>query len=128
MITITPFTPIGSDPRGDTLAFQVKDYGQFVFLTRKQGSLSGNTYHKGLNIGTRLKTFVLLEGRALINYRNVDSSEVHQIEVPPRSVVQIEPFVVHNMLAQTDIMLLENNAISDIKADVVREQVAITAD
>ncbi|MGF1740330.1 hypothetical protein L4C34_04455 [Vibrio profundum] len=123
MIKVTEFNPIGSDERGETKSFSVKDYGEFVYITRKQGTLSGNSYHEGKNKGTNLKTFVLLQGEALIKYRHVESDEVKEIIVPPQSVVEISPYVVHNMFANSDILVLENNSIADIKADVIREQV-----
>ncbi|MCL9781706.1 hypothetical protein M9194_09740 [Vibrio sp. S4M6] len=123
MINIKEFTSIGSDERGDTKSFSVKDYGQFVYLTRKAGCLSGNTYHQGLNKGTNLKTFVLVQGEITINYRKVDTTEVHTQVVPSPAVIEVSPNVVHNVMANTDIVILENNSIDDIKADVIREQV-----
>ncbi|WP_341664589.1 hypothetical protein [Vibrio sp.] len=123
MITVKEFNSIGSDERGETKSFSVKDYGQFVYLTRKKGSLCGNTYHKGVNQGTRLKTFVLLQGEVTVNYRHVDSSEVENIKVSAPSLIEVEPFIVHNIYVESDALILENNSITDIQEDVIREKV-----
>ncbi|MFY2508269.1 hypothetical protein ACN3E9_08265 [Vibrio pectenicida] len=123
MITVKPFDTIGHDERGETKFFKVKYYGEFIYITRKKGSLCGNTYHKGLNEGTRLKTFVLLQGAVTINYRHVDSNEPESIKVTVPSIIEIELFTVHNMCVESDMVILENNSINDIKEDVIRETV-----
>ncbi|NRD75053.1 hypothetical protein HQQ94_17890 [Shewanella sp. VB17] len=123
MLTVKKFEKIGEDERGKTCCFNVKDYGAFIYITRFEGVLSGNSYHQGLNLGTKNKTFVLLSGAILLKYRKVGETDVHSLEVREPSVIEIEPFTVHNILAQTDIVILENNSLEDIKNDVVREQV-----
>lgn len=123
MITIREFNDIGYDDRGETKSFAVKDYGQFIYLTRKKGSLCGNSYHRGTNEGTRLKTFILLQGEVVVHYRRVDSSTIESIRVVAPSIIEVEPFVVHNMYMESDVMILENSSISDIKEDVIRENV-----
>lgn len=123
MITIREFNDIGYDDRGETKSFAVKDYGQFIYLTRKKGSLCGNSYHRGINEGTRLKTFILLQGEVVVHYRRVDSSTIESIRVVAPSIIEVEPFVVHNMYMESDVMILENSSIADIKEDVIRENV-----
>ena len=123
MLKVKFFENIGEDDRGKTCSFNVKDYGSFIYITRFKGVLSGNSYHQGLNLGTKNKIFVLLRGSILLKYRKVGETNVHSLEVKEPSVIEIEPFTVHNILAQTDIIILENNSIEDIKNDVVREEV-----
>lgn len=123
MITVKEFNSIGSDERGETKSFTIKDYGQFVYLKRKKGSLCGNSYHRGINEGTRIKTFILLKGGVTINYRHVDSHESESMKVTAPSIIEVEPFTVHNMYMESDVLILENNSITDIQEDVVREKV-----
>ncbi|GLT19715.1 hypothetical protein GCM10007938_34980 [Vibrio zhanjiangensis] len=123
MITIKPFNVIGSDERGETRTFEVKDYGKFIYITRKKGAICGNTYHKGLNEGTRLKTFVLLQGEVTVNYRHIDAQVPQSTRVVAPSIIEVEPFVIHNMYIESDVIILENNSIQDIQEDVIREAV-----
>ncbi|MBU2897760.1 polysaccharide biosynthesis C-terminal domain-containing protein [Vibrio hepatarius] len=123
MITVKPFNVISNDERGETKSFKVKDYGEFIYITRKKGSLCGNTYHKGQNEGTRLKTFVLLQGEVTVHYRHINSEKSESLKVIAPSVIEIEPLIVHNMHVENDIVILENNSINDIQEDVIRETV-----
>ncbi|WP_027708530.1 hypothetical protein [Zooshikella ganghwensis] len=122
-VEVIDFAPIGSDERGVTKKFSIKDYGQFVFLTRKAGSISGNTYHEGKNIGTKEKTFVLISGKVKLLYRLHGTSEIKEQIIDEHKVIKVFPNVVHKMEALTDIIILENNSIEDIANDCIREAV-----
>jgi hypothetical protein len=123
MLEITEFNHIGDDERGFTKSFSVKDYREFIYLTRKANTLSGNSYHKGLNEGTIEKVFVLLNGSITLKYRAVGSDDIFIKSIDKPSVIKIKPYVVHNIFAHSDITMLENNSIGDIKSDIVRENV-----
>jgi len=123
MLEVTEFNHIGDDERGLTKSFSVKDYREFIYLTRKANTLSGNSYHKGLNKGTVEKVFVLLSGCITLRYRGVDSDDVFIKNIDKPSVIKIKPYVIHNIFAHSDIVMLENNSIGDINSDIVRENV-----
>jgi len=123
VLEIIEFNHIGDDERGLTKSFSVKDYREFIYLTRKANTLSGNSYHKGLNKGTAEKVIVLLSGCITLRYRSVSSDDIFIKNIDTPSVIKIKPYVVHNVFAHSDIVILENNSIGDIKSDIVRENV-----
>jgi hypothetical protein len=124
-ISIKPLNKLGEDERGVTYNFKTKTTGDFIFLTRKAGSLSGNTYHEGKNKGTNPKTFILLSGSIEFSYRHVESTTITIEIISEPSIVEIQPFVTHAVKAITDITMLEANSIQDIQEDRVRESVVI---
>ena len=125
VVRVTPIHQIGSDERGSTYDFHTKQTGDFVFLTRKAGSQSGNTYHEGKNPGTNPKTFILLSGSIELSYRHIESAEVYRLTISEPSIVEIQPYVTHAVNAVTDFMMLEANSIADIQQDRVRETVEV---
>lgn len=123
-VTVTPFHLIGRDDRGVTADFSLsRQQKDFIFLERKAGSLSGNTYHEGKNAGTNPKTFVLLCGEIELSYRFIDGGTKHILRIAAPSLIEVEPRVVHAVLALTDIMILEANSIDDVASDKIKELV-----
>ena len=123
-VAVMPFTKIGEDERGDTAVFSLSRSQQsFVFLTRKSGSLSGNTYHEGKNQGTSPKIFVLLNGKIKFSYRHVDDDRVFDRIIDEPSLIQVQPLVTHKVEVLEDAIFLECNSINDIRDDRVRLEV-----
>ena len=122
-IKITPLNLLGKDERGITYSFQTKKTGDFIFLTRKAGSLSGNTYHEGKNLGTNPKTFILLDGEIEFNYRSINSTDKKQIKITTPSIIEVKPYTIHNVKALTDFIMLEANSLADIQNDRVKHEV-----
>jgi hypothetical protein len=124
LVKNTPFHLIGQDERGMTADFQLSRQQQdFIFLTRKAGSESGNTYHEGKNSGTTPKTFILLSGKILFSYRKVNTETVYQEEINAPAKIEVQPLVVHKVEALTEISMLECNSIADIQGDRVKQAV-----
>ena len=124
-VKIEEFTTIGQDERGITQSFKTKDYGEFIYMTRIAGAVSGNTYHTGKNKGTNPKVFVLLSGEIELSYRTAGETHVVKNTILSPKVITIKPNVVHKIQAITDVTILENNCIEDIAGDRVRENVEI---
>lgn len=122
-INIKPFHLIGSDERGGTFDFSIRQSEDFILITRKAGSMSGNTYHEGKNKGTNPKTFLLLSGEIQFNYRHIEEDAHQSVKIEAPATIEIQPFVTHSVEAITDMMILECNSISDIQNDRVRENV-----
>ena len=117
LVEIIPLHLIGNDERGNTYDFSIRDTSNFILITRKTGSQSGNTYHKGENSRTNPKIFVLLSGVIEFSYRYIEQTKITTEIINVASVIKIQPLVTHAVKAISDIMILECNAIKDIQGD-----------
>ena len=124
IVNIKEFKILGEDERGLTSEFSLmRKQADFVYITRKKGSISGNTYHKGIVITTNPKIFILLSGKILFSYRNIDQSEKISRFISAPALIEVLPNVTHKIEAIEDIMILECNSIQDIQNDKIRENV-----
>ena len=124
LVNIKPFDILGNDLKGMTATFSLSRKQQdFIFLLRKAGSISGNTYHEGKNEGTNPKTFILAQGEIELNYRDIKQTKKNTVTVIAPSLIEISPNVTHSVVALTDIVIFECNSISDIQQDRIKEDV-----
>ncbi len=124
LVTIRKFNIIGTDERGITAEFFLpRKQAEFVMITRKAGSISGNTYHEGKSPATNPKTFVLLQGKIIFSYRKIGTEEKFSDEIEAPAIIEALPRVTHSVEALSDILILECNAIKDIQDDRIREEV-----
>lgn len=124
LVQIQPFTILGEDERGLTSELCLpRKQDNFIFITRKSGSLSGNTWHEGKIPATNPKIIVLLTGTILLSYRKIDSDNKQQLTITAPATIEISPRVTHNVEAISDCTLLECNSILDIQDDRHREDV-----
>ena len=124
LVNIKPFDILGNDLKGMTATFSLSRKQQdFIFLLRKAGSISGNTYHEGKNEGTNPKTFILAQGEIELNYRDIKQTNKNTVTVIAPSLIEISPNVTHSVVALTDIVIFECNSISDIQQDRIKEDV-----
>ncbi|HLX52592.1 MAG TPA: hypothetical protein VKR58_01535 [Aquella sp.] len=122
MVNIVPFNLVKTDERGVTSDFSLcRPQAQFMFFTRKDGSLSGNTYHEGKNSGTSPKAFILLSGKLYLNYRKVGTSQKFQNLVTAPAIIEVQPLVIHNFEAIEDITFIECNSLQDLQDDKIKE-------
>ena len=122
-VEIKPLNQIGNDERGKTSTFSIRETKNFVLIQRVKGSLSGNTYHKGISPNTNPKIFILLNGSIMFRYRHVNDTKHDEIHLSEPSLIYVHPYVAHSVEALEDIMMLECNSIEDIKDDRYREEV-----
>lgn len=126
LVKIIPFDCIGEDQRGVTKKYSLpRNQSDFIYLTRKAGSISGNTYHLGANSGTNPKIFILLSGVIKFSYRKVGTEHVNIDTIESPSMIEVLPMVTHKVEAISDIQMLECNSIEDIHNDRVREDVLL---
>ncbi|MED7787589.1 hypothetical protein [Francisella sp. 19X1-34] len=127
IVKIIPFNMIGEDERGITSSFKLcRQQDNFIFITRKSGSISGNTFHKGLSDATNPKVFVLLTGKIKFSYRDINSNDIHEKIIEGQNLIEVFPNVTHQVEAITDIIILEANSIQDIAND--RERLNVYVD
>lgn len=123
-VNLKEFHILGEDERGTTQEFSLPRQQQdFIFITRKKGSISGNSYHTGKTCVTNPKTFILLSGQVEFSYRAKSATDkiVQIINAP--MVIEVQPYTVHAVKALTDIILIECNSIAQIKDDINKEAV-----
>jgi hypothetical protein len=117
MITITPLDKIGSNENGYTYEYFHERYGRHLVCFRKAGSTSGRHYHKGLSLTKNPEIIILLHGSLIINYRNVNDTNILQAPVEGPVKIEIQPYVWHEFICITDSTFLELNSLSEHQAD-----------
>ncbi len=121
-IIITPFSELSNDERGVTSEFNIpRKQDSYIYLTRKKGSFSGNTYHTGKESATNPKIFLLISGEIKFSYRKIGSNHKDEQIITSPSSIAVYPLITHAVEALTDIIILECNSISDIQNDRTRE-------
>ena len=141
MITIKPLEEIGQDERGATFVFDTDRSGQLIVGHRKAGTINGRHYHKGAAASKNPEELVLMQGRITLNWRTVETgpsgdhfsadSEVAggasagpatsgSLDITGPAQIWIPAYIWHEILAQTDFVMLELNAAADGKMDTYR--------
>jgi dTDP-4-dehydrorhamnose 3,5-epimerase-like enzyme len=118
MIEIQPLPKVAEDERGPTHYFDTDRSKQFVCGFRKAGSVSARHYHKGLSVGKNPEVLVLFQGEITINWFDVRDRSVKGTEkVKAPALVTVYPWAWHEVIADTDMIFLEQNTLEDGKAD-----------
>lgn len=124
LVKIKKFDVIGEDERGLTSEFSIpRKQDEFIFITRKGNSTSGNTYHEGKSIVTSPKIFILLLGDITLSYRKIGTTNKYSELIQAPAVIEISSYVTHKVEAHNDFLLLECNSIKDIQNDRIKEEV-----
>lgn len=123
LVNIKALPKIKEDDRGATYALNTKTSGKFIYLTRRAGSLSGNSYHTGKQAATHPKVIILLEGKIEFCYRKIGMNEVNREIITGPAQIEIQPYVTHNVMAITDIIFLEAASYEELSEDRVFEAV-----
>tara|TARA_R110002126_G_scaffold222359_1_gene367530 strand:- start:5756 stop:6151 length:396 start_codon:yes stop_codon:yes gene_type:complete len=124
-IVIRPLDLLGKNDKGDTFSFSIRETENFIYIHRKKGTLSGNTYHTGVSRFTNPKLFVLLSGKIVFRYRHIEDSNHEEVVISEPSIIEVFPQVTHSVEAVDDIFMLECNSIADIEDDRHREDVIV---
>lgn len=86
---------LGEDARGITAEFSLpRNQSEFVFISRKAGTISGNTYHEGKSPATKPKVFILLTGKIVFSYRKINTVERMSKEIDAPAVIEVSPHVI----------------------------------
>lgn len=118
MIEVKALPKVAEDERGPTHYFDTDRSTQFVCGFRKAGSVSARHYHKGLSVGKNPEVLVLFQGEITINWfdvRNPESKGSQKVVAP--ALVTVYPYAWHEVLADTDMIFLEQNTLEDGKSD-----------
>lgn len=120
MVEIIPLKKIGEDERGSTHIFETDRTGEFIFSFRKAGSASGRHYHKGLSPKKNPEKIILVKGEGTLNWHNVAGEEKGSEKIIGPSLIHIYPNAWHELIADTDIVVFEMNALVDGQGDTFR--------
>jgi hypothetical protein len=107
----------GSDDRGFTAEYQHERSGKQLALFRKAGSISGRHYHKGSSATKAPEILLLLHGTLQLNWKHIDDADTQSATVEGPARLTIPPYIWHELVAQTDCVMLEMNSIDEHKAD-----------
>jgi dTDP-4-dehydrorhamnose 3,5-epimerase-like enzyme len=121
MVTITPLQQIGLDERGGTYVFDTDGrHGQFMVTERKAGTVSGRHYHEGVSPNKNPEVLILTAGDIQLNWRNIKGEEQGSISVSAPAQIVVPAWVWHEVIALTDMVMLELNAAADGRGDTYR--------
>lgn len=120
MIKVEPIHQIGEDERGSTYTFNMDRTGEFIVGFRKAGSSSGKHYHKGRSPYKCPEKFMIMQGEATVYWRNVKGEESGREKITGPAIVYFEPWIWHDIIADTNIVFYELNSLADGRDDTFR--------
>lgn len=120
MIEIIPIAKIAEDERGATHYFDTDRTGQFIIGYRKAGSISARHYHKGGAKGKNPEQVIIMSGEATVNWFDVNGEAKGSDKLVAPAMLIVYPFTWHEVIADTDIVMFELNALADGKEDSFR--------
>lgn len=119
-IQILPIEVKAVDERGALHYFSTDRTGEFLLVYRNAGSISGQHYHTGISAGKNPEDMLLLQGKAILNWKNLTTNETQTVELIAPIRVKIAANTWHELRAMTDIVFIELNSLSDGSADTHR--------
>lgn len=118
MVTVEPITKLAEDERGATHFFHTNRTGEFVIGYRKAGSKNARHYHKGLSVGKNPEKIIIMKGDVTIHWFDVrDKERKGTLQASAPAFVTVEAWAWHEVIADTDIVVFELNALADGKED-----------
>jgi dTDP-4-dehydrorhamnose 3,5-epimerase-like enzyme len=114
---ITALPPLSIDNRGYTALYRHERMGEHIIVFRKAGTISGRHYHKGIAPTKNPELFLLLSGTLLLTWRKPEETSLQQAYVNGPAMIEIPPYIWHEMLMQTDCTALELGSLQDHKDD-----------
>jgi hypothetical protein len=119
-VQIIPIDTKAVDERGALHYFSTDRTGEFLLVYRHAGTVSGQHYHKGLSVGKNPEDMLLVQGKANLNWMNLETKEKQTIELIAPIRVKIPANIWHELNAITDIVFIELNSLSDGSEDTYR--------
>lgn len=120
MITVEPFKFISLTDRGTTYTFDSPRTGNFIFCTRKAGSINGSHYHKGIEQLKDPELFYLFTGKGVVRLLNLHTQERKEVEVEGPCRITFPKNIWHELEALTDICFMECNSLEQHARDTFK--------
>ena len=119
-IEITKIDLKAVDERGALHYFSTDRSGEFLLVYRNKGSISGQHYHKGNSAYKNPEDMLLVQGSLLLQWKEIEGTEIGEVEVVAPARVLIPAGIWHQVTAQTDIVFIELNSLADGSEDTYR--------
>jgi hypothetical protein len=119
-VTITPINLKAADERGALHYFSTERTEEFLLVYRNAGSISGQHYHKGIKVGKNPEDMLLVQGKASLHWKDLNTNKEETVELIAPIRVLIQPNVWHALTAITDIVFVELNSLADGSEDTYR--------
>ncbi len=119
-IKVSPIDLKASDERGALHFFNTNRTGEFLLVYRNAGSVSGRHYHKGVSPGKNPEDMLLVQGKASLHCKDLETNNEETIELVAPVRVLIQANVWHELTAITDIVFVELNSLVDGSEDTYR--------
>ena len=120
MVEIIPVAKIAEDERGATHYFNTDRSEQFVIGYRKAGSISGRHYHKGISANKDPEIDILMSGEATVNWYELNGDAKGSSKLVAPVMLVVHSWTWHEVIAETDIVILELNTLEDGQRDMFR--------
>lgn len=112
-IQIRPMALKSTDDRGSVHFFTTPRSGEYMVFYRRKGAIGARHYHKGLSANKNPEQFVLVSGKATLNWKDLRSNEEGSIALESPVEVDIYPWIWHEVVAETDFVMLELNSMME---------------
>ena len=112
-VQVSPIDVKAVDERGALHYFATDRTGEFLLVYRNAGTVSGQHYHKGISAGKNPEDMLLVQGKANLHWKDLETNEEKTIELIAPIRVQILANIWHELIAVTDIVYIELNSLSD---------------
>jgi dTDP-4-dehydrorhamnose 3,5-epimerase-like enzyme len=119
-LKITKLTEIKNDERGASYEFSTHLTKDFLFVSRKKGTISGEHYHEGKSKQKDPETLVLIKGEFILEAKDLKTGETLKTTVEAPRKLEIGTNVWHKVTALSDITFLETNSLAQHMKDTVQ--------
>lgn len=119
-VQVHPIEVKAVDERGALHYFATDRTGEFLLVYRNAGTVSGQHYHKGNSAGKNPEDMLLVQGKADLHWKDLETMEEKTIQLIAPTRVKIPANVWHELTAITDIVFIELNSLSEGSEDTFR--------
>ena len=119
-VQVHPIDVKAVDERGALHYFATDRTGEFLLVYRNAGTVSGQHYHKGNSAGKNPEDMLLVQGKADLHWKDLETMEEKTIQLIAPTRVKIPANVWHELTAITDIVFIELNSLSEGSEDTFR--------
>jgi dTDP-4-dehydrorhamnose 3,5-epimerase-like enzyme len=119
-VQIHPIDVKALDERGALHYFATDRTGEFLLVYRNAGTVSGQHYHKGISAGKNPEDMLLVQGKAALHWKDLETKEEATIQLIAPIRVKIPANIWHELTAITDIVFIELNSLSEGSEDTFR--------
>ncbi|MEY4812752.1 MAG: hypothetical protein RLZZ462_1625 [Bacteroidota bacterium] len=119
-IQVHPIDVKAVEERGALHYFATDRTGEFLLVYRNAGTVSGQHYHKGISAGKNPEDMLLVQGKAALHWKDLETKEETTIQLIAPIRVKIPANIWHELTAITDIVFIELNSLSEGSEDTFR--------